>query len=148
MPKPRWPPRTICCGPTPDALGALCGKCKEPKPGSCKYRGKEGHLAVLPRCGIELTSTDCETLTVTGAGVSIAYKYTHRGCRTAARQISVNVENLDYMLQHVEEPARSLFASSCQQWYLSWKGNKSGGGAGAGAGAGAGGGGGGGEGAE
>jgi hypothetical protein len=131
-------------------LGALCGKCKEPKPGLCKFRGKEGHLALLPRCGIELTSADCESLNVSagGAGEYITYKYTHLGCLSAARQISVNMVNLDYMLERVEKPARSLFASSCQQWYLSWKGNKSGGGAGAGAGAGAGGGGGGGEGAE
>jgi hypothetical protein len=147
VPKPCWPPRSICCGPLPDASGALCGKCNEREPGSCKYRGKEGHLAVLPRCGIELTLTDCESLNVSGAGESITYKYTHRGCRTAARQISVNVVNLDYMLQHVEEPARSLFASSCQQWHLSWKGNKSGGG-GRGEGEGGGGGGGGGGGAD
>ena len=143
VPKPRWPPSTICCGPLPDASSsALCGACKEPKPGLCRYRGKPGHLAVLPRCGLQLTPTDCESLTVSDSGGSISYKYRHLGCLSAARHISVNVEALDYMLKLVEGPARSLFVSSCQQWHRSWKGNKSGGGAGAGAGGGGGGGGG------
>ncbi len=105
-------------------MGALCGACKEPEPGSCKFRGKYGHLAELPRCGIELLPPDCERLTVCDAGGTIVLKYAHRGCRTAARQISVNVVNRNYMLQHVEEPARSLFNSSVITWHKEWTRNK------------------------
>ena len=125
VPKPCWPLGTICCGPLSDASGALCGACTEPKPGKCKYRGKPGHLAELPRCGIKLLPPDCERLTVCDAGGSIVLKYVHRDCLSATPQISVNKANEDYMLQHVGWPARTLFNSSVITWHKEWTRNKS-----------------------